>query len=246
MVRTMALALGTVGVACLVARITLGETWAGPARRRPGRRSRVFGPHVAAQTVDTSPGPPRQLSSGTAPGAARRHPVKEQQAMPQERESATLSDYTAIIARRWRVVVATVLVFMVLGALAAFKGGTTYTSNASLVIRPILSDPFGRTGIEDVGADTQAKVLDSTVVAERGRQAAQARHATRRTSSTGWWSRTPLGTLILNIAFTATHARARPGRRAGVRAGVPRLPPQRRRGHQAAHARAGRRRSATR
>jgi hypothetical protein len=30
--------------------------------------------------------------------------------MPQDRESATLSDYTSIIARRWRAVVATVLV----------------------------------------------------------------------------------------------------------------------------------------
>src|SRR5882762_9681643 len=85
--------------------------------------------------------------------------------MSQVRDSATLSDYVAIISRRWRVVVATALIFMALGALYSIKGGTTYTSNASLVIRPILSDPFGDSRIEDVGANTQAKVLDSTVVA---------------------------------------------------------------------------------
>src|SRR5215831_5755433 len=86
--------------------------------------------------------------------------------MPQERESATLSDYFAIIARRWRVVAVTVLIFMLLGGLYSFKGGNKYTSSASLVIRPILTDPFADNRIEDVGADTQAKVLDSTVVAD--------------------------------------------------------------------------------
>src|SRR5215207_2879405 len=63
--------------------------------------------------------------------------------MPQEREAPTLADYAAIVARRWRVVVVTALVFMLLGAAWSVKGGNSYTSNASLVIRPILSDPVG-------------------------------------------------------------------------------------------------------
>ena len=131
--------------------------------------------------------------------------------MPQDRESATLSDYTSIIARRWRVVVATVLVMMVLGALYSVKGGATYTSNASLVIRPILTDPFVDNRIEDVGADTQAKVLDSTVVAKTVAQRLKLdkdpKDLVNRLTVEN-----PIGTLILNIAFSAsTPERARAG-----------------------------------
>jgi capsular polysaccharide biosynthesis protein/Mrp family chromosome partitioning ATPase len=131
--------------------------------------------------------------------------------MPQDRESATLSDYTSIIARRWRVVVATVLVMMVLGALYSYKGGATYTSNASLVIRPILTDPFVDNRIEDVGANTQAKVLDSTVVAktvaQRLKLEKDPKDLVNRLTVDN-----PIGTLILNIAFSAsTPQRAQAG-----------------------------------
>ncbi len=123
--------------------------------------------------------------------------------MPQDRESATLSDYTSIIARRWRVVAVTVLVFMVLGGLYSYKGGSNYTSNASLVIRPILTDPFADNRIEDVGADTQAKVLDSTVVAKtvakRLKLERDPKDLVNRLTVEN-----PIGTLILNIAFSAT------------------------------------------
>lgn len=131
--------------------------------------------------------------------------------MPQERESATLADYTAIIKRRWRVVVGTALVFMLLGGLYSFKGGATYTSNASLIIRPILSDPFGDSRIEDVGANTQAKVLDSTVVArtvaKRLKLDKDPKDLVNRLTVDN-----PVGTLILNISFSAsTPERARAG-----------------------------------
>jgi polysaccharide biosynthesis transport protein len=138
--------------------------------------------------------------------------------MPQDRESATLSDYAAIIARRWRVVVATTLIFMVLGALYSLKGGATYTSNASLVIRPILSDPFGDARIEDVGANTQAKVLDSTVVAgtvaKRLKLDRDPKDLVNRLTVDN-----PIGTLILNITFSAsTPERARDGAQAFAQA----------------------------
>jgi succinoglycan biosynthesis transport protein ExoP len=141
--------------------------------------------------------------------------------MPQEqqRETASLSDYAAIIVRRWRVVVASALVFMVLGALYSYRGGATYTSNASLVIRPILSDPFGGDiRIEDVGADTQAKVLDSTVVAstvvQRLKLDRDPKDLIDRLTVEN-----PVGTLILNIAFTASTAeRAQAGAEAFTQA----------------------------
>jgi polysaccharide biosynthesis transport protein len=138
--------------------------------------------------------------------------------MPQEREAPTLADYTAIIVRRWRVVVATALVFMLLGALYSLKGGATYTSNASLVIRSIQSDPFGEARIEDVGANTQAKVLDSTVVAntvaKRLKLDRDAKDLVNRLTVEN-----PIGTLILNITFSAsTPERARDGAQAFAQA----------------------------
>lgn len=138
--------------------------------------------------------------------------------MTQERESASLSDYLAIIARRWRVVVATALVFMLLGGLYAFKGGATYSSKASVLIRPILSDPFGDVRILDVGADTQAKVLDSTVVAntvaKRLKLDRDPEDLVNRLTVEN-----PVGSLILNITFTASTAeRAKNGAQAFAQA----------------------------
>ena len=138
--------------------------------------------------------------------------------MPQERESLSLGDYAAIIKRRWRVVVASALVFMVLGGLYTFKKGTTYTSNSSVVIRPILSDPFADNRIEDVGAVTQAKVLDSTVVAstvaKRLKLDKDPKDLVNRLTVDN-----PIGTLILNIAFSAsTPERAQAGAQAFAQA----------------------------
>jgi succinoglycan biosynthesis transport protein ExoP len=134
--------------------------------------------------------------------------------MPQERDSMSLGDYAAIIKRRWRVVVASALVFMVLGGLYTFKKGVTYTSNSSVVIRPILSDPFADNRIEDVGADTQAKVLDSTVVAttvaKRLKLDKDPKNLVNRLTVDN-----PIGTLILNIGFAAsTPERAQAGAQA--------------------------------
>src|SRR5664279_620928 len=138
--------------------------------------------------------------------------------MPQERESMSLGDYAAIIKRRWRVVLASALVFMVLGGLYTLKKGVTYTSNSSVVIRPILSDPFADNRIEDVGADTQAKVLDSTVVAstvaKRLKLDKDPKDLVNRLTVDN-----PIGTLILNISFAAsTPERAQAGAQAFAQA----------------------------
>ncbi len=237
MVRTMVLALVTVGVPCVVARLTLGETWAGLLAALVVGGAAVFGAHVAAAAVDTSRRPSRQLSSDPAPGAARDTHVGAT-GMPQEREAPTLADYAAIVARRWRVVVITTLVFMLLGAAWSIKGGSTYTSNASLVIRPILSDPFGtQARIEDVGANTQAKVLDSTVVAnevaKRLKLDRDPKDLVNRLVVEN-----PVGTLVLNIAFTATTPeRAQAGARAFAQAYLDYRRAERG-GHEEAHARA--------
>jgi succinoglycan biosynthesis transport protein ExoP len=139
--------------------------------------------------------------------------------MPQEREAPTLADYAAIVARRWRVVVVTALVFMLLGAAWSVKGGSNYTSNASLVIRPILSDPFGtQARIEDVGANTQAKVLDSTVVANEVAKRLKLDRDPKDLVDR-LVVENPVGTLVLNIAFTATTPeRAQAGARAFAQA----------------------------
>ena len=126
---------------------------------------------------------------------------------------------------------------MLLGALYSLKGGATYTSNASLVIRSIQSDPFGETRIEDVGANTQAKVLDSTVVAntvaKRLKLDRDAKDLVNRLTVEN-----PIGTLILNITFSAsTPERARDGAQAFAQAYLD-YRAQRRRADQEADARA--------
>jgi capsular polysaccharide biosynthesis protein len=138
--------------------------------------------------------------------------------MPSDRTTATLSDYAAIVRRRWRVVVVCTLIGLAFGALFALRSPAQYTSRASVVIRPILSDPFVDTRIEDVGADTQAKILSSTVVAKRAAALLKTdqspegllRHLTVEN---------PTGTLILNVGYTAGSPRkAQAGAQAFARA----------------------------
>lgn len=122
--------------------------------------------------------------------------------MPSDRSTATLSDYAAILRRRWRVVVVCTLVGLAAGALFAARSPAQYTSRASVVIRPILSDPFGGTRIEDVGADTQAKILGSTVVARRAARVLRTDQAPERLLR-NLTVDNPSGTLILNVSYTA-------------------------------------------
>ena len=139
--------------------------------------------------------------------------------MPQERESASLGrlhgDHQAALARRRRD---RARLHGARRSVHLQEGCRRYTSNASVVIRPILSDPFGDNRIEDVGADTQAKVLDSTVVAttvaKRLKLDKDPKDLVNRLTVEN-----PVGTLILNISFTAsTPERAQAGAQAFAQA----------------------------
>ncbi len=124
--------------------------------------------------------------------------------MTHERESSSLGDYWSIIKRRWRVVVITTVAVGLLATAYTARSGAAYSSQASVVIRPILANSFeGTTRIEDVGAGTEAKVVNSTVVA---RLAAKRLHEST-TDPRGLLPHVsvdnPLGTLILNISYAA-------------------------------------------
>ena len=187
MVRTMVLALGTVGVACLVARVALGDDLGRPHRRHRRRRNRVFqrsrggsdGRYISRHLLDSfRRDRPRAVCPPHDPPRSNRHASGARVGRPSPTTRRSSPDAGASSSRPrscswcW-------------APLYSVKGGATYTSNASLVIRPILSDPFGDNRIEDVGADTQAKVLDSTVVANDGRQAAEARQGPEGPRRTG-------------------------------------------------------------
>jgi len=124
--------------------------------------------------------------------------------MTAARETPTLTDYWAVIRRRRRTVAVVTLVVVLLAGAWIWWSGPQYSSNASVVIRPILTGPFDQSRIDDVGAGTEAKVLDSTVVAEL---AAAKLHETPADAPALLEHLTvdnPLGTLILNITYSAS------------------------------------------
>ena len=86
--------------------------------------------------------------------------------MTSARETPTLTDYWAILRRRRRTIALATAVVVAFAAVYVWWSGPEYQSQASVVIRPILTGPFDQSRIDDVGAGTEAKVLDSTVVAE--------------------------------------------------------------------------------
>jgi uncharacterized protein involved in exopolysaccharide biosynthesis/Mrp family chromosome partitioning ATPase len=124
--------------------------------------------------------------------------------MSGERESSTLADYWSIIKRRWRVVVVTTVVVGLLATAYTARSGASYASQASVVIRPILANSFeGTTRIDDVGASTEAKVVNSTVVARLAAKRLHENVADPRKLLSHVTVDNPLGTLILNISFAA-------------------------------------------
>ena len=124
--------------------------------------------------------------------------------MTAERETPTLSDYWAILRRRRRTIALSMAIVVAIAAVWVWYSGAQYASQASVVIRPILSGPFDQSRIDDVGAGTEAKVLDSTVVAEL---AAKKLHRTPAEAPKLLEHLTvdnPIGTLILNITYSAS------------------------------------------
>ena len=82
--------------------------------------------------------------------------------------------------------------------------GPTYTSQASVVIRPILTGAFDQSRIDDVGAGTEAKVLDSTVVAQAAAARLKKSPADAPTLLEHLTVDNPVGTLVLNISYEAS------------------------------------------
>ncbi|MBB6173498.1 capsular polysaccharide biosynthesis protein [Nocardiopsis mwathae] len=81
-----------------------------------------------------------------------------------------LSDYLALLRRRWRVVVAAALAGLVLAAVALVLAPKTYTATTSVQVRPtglaeLTGERIGRTNGE-VNLDTEAQVVRSIRVAD--------------------------------------------------------------------------------
>jgi succinoglycan biosynthesis transport protein ExoP len=123
--------------------------------------------------------------------------------MTAARENPTLTDYWAILRRRRRTVALATAIVVALAAVWVWWSGPQYASQASVVIRPIQTGPFDQSRIDDVGAGTEAKVLDSTVVAELAAKKLHQSAADAPTLLEDLTVDNPLGTLILNISYTA-------------------------------------------
>ncbi len=116
-------------------------------------------------------------------------------------DSATLSDYWSLVYRGRRLIAKCAAAGMVLALVWTLVSPPTYESRAAVVIRPIQSDPFASTRIEDVGASTELNVMGSTLVATLAAErlgttdpAALLEHLTVTN---------PTDTLILDVAFSA-------------------------------------------
>ena len=146
---------------------------------------------------------------------------------PSERETPTLTDYWAILRRRRRTIVA--------------RDGRRHRARGR--VRLVVGSAVHEPGVGRDPADphrTRSTSRASTTSAPAPRR----RCSTRPSSPSSRRKKlhtspadpkdllehltveNPIGTLILNITFTGDEPRGRADRRAGVRRGVPRLPPQ--------------------
>ncbi|MGZ4796484.1 MAG: hypothetical protein ACXV8T_11365 [Acidimicrobiia bacterium] len=123
--------------------------------------------------------------------------------MTATRETPSLADYWAVVRRRRKLVAGCTIVAVFLAALWTWWSGPQYESQASVVIRPILTGPFDQSRIDDVGAGTEAKVLDSTVVAELAAKKLHRSPADAPLLLQHLTVDNPIGTLILNITYAA-------------------------------------------
>ena len=199
--RTILVAVATVGTACVAALVALGDTFAGLAVAAVlGSTTYAFFMWRHRQSIHL------QALLDSLRGASAADPFRTTTdpgaLMTAERETPTLSDYWAILRRRRRTIALSMAIVIAIAAVWVWYSGAQYASQASVVIRPILSGPFDQSRIDDVGAGTEAKVLDSTVVAELAakklhRTAAEAPKLLEHLTVDN-----PIGTLILNITYT--------------------------------------------
>lgn len=118
-------------------------------------------------------------------------------------DAPTLADHWSVLRRRRRIVAVCVLIAVTLAAGWVWRTGPRYTAESSVVIRPIGSDAFAETRIEDVGAPTEAAIVGSTVVARiaarrLGLAPDDAASLRRRVDVAN-----PVGTLVLRIMFSS-------------------------------------------
>jgi capsular polysaccharide biosynthesis protein len=121
-------------------------------------------------------------------------------------DTATLSDYWAVLRRRRRLIGVSAAVGFVLAGVWSLAAPPGYTAHASVLIRQIQADPFGTTRIEDVGASTEQNVMDSTVVASKAAAKLGKDDPIELLSHLS--VENPPETLVLEVAFSAADPRA--------------------------------------
>jgi succinoglycan biosynthesis transport protein ExoP len=128
--------------------------------------------------------------------------------MSTSHETPSFGDYVSVVRRRRKLVALCAVVTTLFAAGYLWWSGPTYTSQASVVIRPILTGAFDQSRIDDVGAGTEAKVLDSTVVAAAAAKRLHENPADASALLEHLTVDNPLGTLILNISYDAASPKA--------------------------------------
>ncbi len=123
-------------------------------------------------------------------------------------ENPSFGDYVTVVRRRHRLVALCAVVTTLLAAGYLWYSGPAYSSQASVVIRPILTGAFDQSRIDDVGAGTEAKVLDSTVVAELAAKRLHQSPADAPALLEHLTVENPVGTLILNVTYDASSPKA--------------------------------------
>lgn len=159
------------------------------------------------------PSAPRNRSTGTGDstssahrrGGGRPRPERSQTTIE---DTPTLADHWSVLRRRRRIIAFCVVIAVAAAGALLWWSGPTYTGTSAVVIRPISSEAFQETRIEDVGASTEAAIVGSTVVAEiaarqLGLAATEASDLRSRVEVTN-----PVGTLVLRVAFTDPNPRA--------------------------------------
>lgn len=130
-------------------------------------------------------------------------------------DTPTLADHWSVLRRRRRIVAAFVVLAVVVAGAWVWRTGPDYKAESSVVIRPIVSDAFAETRIEDVGAPTEAAIVGSTVVARiaarrLGLAPEDAESLRRHVHVVN-----PVGTLVLRITFSSgSRRRAQAGAQA--------------------------------
>ena len=117
------------------------------------------------------PSAPRNRSTGTGDstssahrrGGGRPRPERSQTTIE---DTPTLADHWSVLRRRRRIIAFCVVIAVAAAGALLWWSGPTYTGTSAVVIRPIASEAFQETRIEDVGASTEAAIVGSTVVAE--------------------------------------------------------------------------------